>query len=179
MISTPHLAISVISFLLIVGVGLMPQTYAGTVPPPDIITSELDVQISCGIVTTGSADFGFVSVGETVFNNDVTLLNPGTGTAQIAANVGTSLISSPQAGGYAGTTDKTTHIAPREITLQIDTQGRVPMSDFGFDAAVGELGSTDSDVLEVGVSLNPINLPTSDSLWRATFFLTVSGCSIK
>ena len=159
--------------------GPIPQTYAGPVPPPTIIESELAVLISCGITVSGSADFGLVSFEETIQNSDVTLFNPGTGNAQVSANVGQSLVSSSLAGGYAGTTDQTTHISPSDITLQIDSQGRVTMNPSSSNVLIGELGSTGSGSLEVGVNINPINLPTSDSVWQASFFLTVSGCSIK
>ncbi len=158
--------------------GPIPQTYAGSVPPPTIIESELSVLISCGITISGSADFGLVSFGETIQNSDVTLSNPGTGTAQVSANVGQSLVSSPLAGGYAGTTDQTTHISPSDITLQIDSQGRVTMNPSSSNVLIGELGSIDNGILEVGVTINPINLPTSDSVWQATFSLTVSGCAL-
>ena len=52
------------------------------------------------------------------------------------------------------------------------------MADSSSDMLVGELSSTDPGVLEVGVGLNPINLPTSDSVWVATFVLTVSDCTL-
>ncbi len=158
--------------------GPISQTYAGPVPSPTIIESELTVLISCGITVSGSADFGLVSFGQTIQNSDVNLFNPGTGNAQVSANVGQSLVSSSLAGGYAGTTDQTTHISPSDITLQIDSQGRVTMNPSSSNVLIGELGSTGSGSLEVGVNINPINLPTSDSVWQATFSLTVSGCSI-
>lgn len=155
------------------------QTYAGTVEPPIIVESELQVQITCGLTIDGSADFGLVSFGETIHNSDVTISNPGTGTAQLSANVGQSLVSSPLAGGYAGTTDQTTHISPSDITLQIDSQGRIAMNPSSSNVQIGELSGADSGVLEVGVNINPVNLPTSDNVWRASFFLTVSSCSLK
>ena len=161
--------------LIVLSLGSIPQTHAGA----NTIESAITVVISCGINISGSADFGLVSLGDTVQNSDVTLSNSGTGTAKVSANVGQSLVSSTLAGGYAGVTDLTTHISPSDITLQIDSQGRVPMADSSSNVLVGELSSTDPGVLEVGVDLNPINLPTSDSVWRATFVLTVSGCSLN
>ena len=173
-----YLAIISMSFVMLL-LGSTHQTYAGTGPPPNIIESQLLAEISCGITTSGSADFGLVSIGETLTNSDVTLFNPGTGTGHVSANVGTILVSSPLAGGYAGETDQTTHIAPSDITLEIDSLGRFSMADNGMNIQIGELPSTESRVLEVGVNINPINLPTSDPVWRATFDLTISGCSLR
>jgi len=165
--------------LIMLSLGSIPQTHAGIVPLADTIDSTITVVISCGINVSGLADFGLVSFGETIQNSDVTISNSGTGTSQISVNVGTPLVSSSLAGGYAGTTDQTTHIPPRDITLQIDSQGRVPMADSGSNVQLGGLSSTDPGILEVGISINPINLPTSDSVWVATFVLTLSGCSLK
>ena len=165
-------------FLIIFSLDSIPQTFGGPVPPPNTIESNITIVISCGINISGTADFGLVSFGETVHNSDVTLSNSGTGTAQVSANVGQSLVSSPLAGGYAGTTDQTTQIAPHDITLQINSQGRVPMMDSSANVVVGELPSTDSAILEVGAFINPINPPATDPVWRATFSLTVSGCSV-
>jgi len=166
------LSISLIMFSL----GSIPQTYAGS--PSNTITSTMVLSITCGLGITGTADFGLVSAGDTVFNSDVTISNSGTATAEISANVGTPLVKSPLAGGYAGSTDQTTHIPPRDITLQIDTQGRVPLRDSSSDEVIGGLLSTDPGVLEVGVTINPINLPTSDPVWVATYALTVSDCTL-
>ncbi len=177
---TKYSGIAAISIsLVILSLSSIPQILGGAVLPPNAIESEISVQISCGIAISGSADFGLVSFGESVFNSDVTLSNPGTGTAQVRANVGQALVSSSLAGGYAGITDQTTHISPSDISLQIDSQGRVTMNPSSADVQIGELGSTDSEILEVGVNMNPINLPTNDHLWRANFFLTVSSCSLK
>ena len=168
------LSISIIMFSL----GSVPQLNAGSVPPPSVITSSLTMDISCGLSISGTADFGLVSFGETVQNTDVTISNSGTASALIRANAGTSLVSSPLAGGYAGTTDQTTHISPSDITLQIDSQGRVSMNPSSSDVLIGELSNLDPGTLEVGVGINPINLPTNDPLWVATFALTVFECII-
>ena len=165
--------------LIILSLGSMPQTLAGSGPPPNVIESNMVVDISCGISISGTADFGRVSFGDTILNSDVTIFNGGTGSAQISANAGQSLVASPLAGGYAGTTDQTTHIAPHDITLQIDSQGRTPMMDSSSNVIIGELASMDSEILEVGVVINPINLlPSNDPVWVATFDLTISGCNL-
>ena len=163
--------------LIIILLGLMPQVDAGTIPP-NTIPSTLTMEITCGLSITGSADFGLVSVGDTIFNTDVTISNSGTALAAIRANVGQALVKSPLAGGYAGTTDQTTHIAPHDITLQIDAQGRVPLADSSSNVLIGGLRNTDPGVLEIGVNINPINIPTSDPVWAATFELTVSDCTV-
>ncbi len=163
--------------VIIISLGLIPQVDAGIVPT-NTIPSTLTMEITCGLSIAGSADFGLVSVGDTIFNTDVTISNSGTALAEISANVGTPLVSSTLAGGYAGTTDQTTHIPPRDITLQIDTQGRVPLRDSSSDEVIGGLLGTDPGVLEVGVTINPINLPTSDPVWVATYALTVSDCTL-
>lgn len=167
--------VSISVSLIIFSLGSFPQTFAG----PDTIPSTLTMEITCGLSITGSADFGLVSAGDTIFNTDVNLSNGGTATAVITANVGTSLVSSSLAGGYAGVTDLTTHISPSDITLQIDSQGRVPMMRSGMDVEIGGLSSTDPGVLEVGVNINPINLPTNDSVWVATYELTVFDCRLE
>ena len=164
--------------LIMLSIGSIPQTLAGSIPPPNVIESRMIVDISCGVDISGTADFGLVSLGETVHNSDVSLSNSGTATAKISANVGTALVKSPLAGGYAGTTDQTTHIAPSDITLQVDSQGRVQMIGSGSDVVVGELSSIDNGILEVGVNINPVNLPTSDTVWVATFDLTISDCRL-
>ncbi len=166
------LSISLIMFSL----GSIPQTYAGS--PSNTITSTMVLSITCGLIVTGTADFGLVSTGDTVFNSDVTISNSGTATAEISANVGQALVKSPLAGGYAGSTDQTTHIAPRDITLQIDSQGRVPLADSSSDVLIGGLVNTDPGTLEIGITLNPINLPIVDQVWVATYELTVSDCHL-
>jgi len=163
--------------LIMLSLGSFPQTFAGA-GPANTIPSTMTLTISCGLAVTGSADFGLVSIGGTIFNSDVTLTNSGLSFAQISANVGQALVKSPLAGGYAGTTDQTTHIAPHDITLQIDAQGRVPLADSSSDALIGGLRNTDPGVLEIGVNMNPINLPANDPVWAATFALTVSDCSV-
>ncbi len=164
--------------LIMLSFGSVPQTNAGFVPPPNVITSSLTMDISCGVNISGTADFGLVSFGQNVQNTDVTISNSGSATAQISANVGKSLVSSSLAGGYAGTTDQTTHISPSDITLQIDSQGRVSMNPSSSDVLIGELSNLDPGTLEVGVGINPINLPTNDPLWVATFAITVFECII-
>ncbi len=166
------LSISLIMFSL----GSIPQTYAGS--PSNTITSTMVLSITCGLGITGTADFGLVSTGDTVFNSDVTISNSGTATAEISANVGQALVKSPLAGGYAGSTDQTTHIAPHDITLQIDSQGRVPLEDSSSDVLIGGLVNTDPGTLEIGITLNPINLPIVDQVWVATYELTVSDCHL-
>ncbi len=164
--------------LIMLSLGSIPQTFAGPTVPAGSIDSLMKVEASCGLGVTGSADFGEVSIGGTIFNSDVTISNGGTGLAKISANVGTPLVQSPLAGGYAGISDQTTHIPPRNITLQIDSQGRVPMFDSGNNADIGELPNGSPGVLEIGVLMNPVNLPTPDPVWVATFDLTVSDCQV-
>ena len=166
--------VSISVSLMIFSLGSFPQIFAG----PDTIPSTLTMEITCGLSITGSADFGLVSVGDTIFNTDVTISNSGTAMAAISANVGTPLVSSSLAGGYAGTTDQTTHIAPRDITLQIDSQGQISLADSGADVLIGGLVSTDPGILEVGVIVNLINAPVNDPVWVATYELTVSDCTL-
>jgi len=172
-----YTVVASISFsLIMLSLGSVPQTFAG--PPPLTIPSTMSILPSCGLSVANSANFGTVSIGGTIFNSDVIISNSGTSLARISANVGTPLVQSSLAGGYAGVTDQTTHIPPRQITLQIDGQGRVPMFDSGTNALIGDLRNTDPGVFEIGVNMNPINLPTNDPVWVATFDLTVSNCLV-
>ena len=161
--------------VIILSLVSIPDIFAG---PQNTVPSTLSIQSTCGLTVTDAANFGTVPIGGTIFNSDVIISNSGTGLAGIIANVGTSLVSSQVAGGYSGVTDQTTHIPPRDITLPIASQGRIPMFDSGSNAIIGVLGNGDPGVLEIGVLMSPINLPTSDPVWVATFEMTVNDCQV-
>ena len=113
-----YTVVASISFsLIMLSLGSVPQTFAG--PPPLTIPSTMSILPICGLSVANSANFGTVSIGGTIFNSDVTISNTGSSLAEISANVGTPLVQSNLAGGYSGITDLTTHIPPRDITLQI------------------------------------------------------------
>jgi len=163
--------------LIILSLGSIPQTFGGVIASPFTVTSTITIEISCGIAVTGAANFGLVSIGETIFNNDVTISNGGTGSADVTANAGLpSAVANPAAGGYRGTTDLITHINPSSITLQIDSQGQITMANTGADVFLGNLANGDPGVLEVGVTITPVNEPFSDASLVADYDLTVTDC---
>ena len=173
--------IAAITFsLFMLSLGSMPTSDAG------VVGSTLSVTLSCGLALSSATINWDNTLNPTLGNTldstnagDYTgpqpaVSNPGGNTADsiILANVG-----AVPTGGYAGTTDLTTHIQPQEITMDLllnsPPAGPVTMANGGGDTAIGTLIPGESQTLQLVVdSSNIVGQPISDATWAAQIDLT-------
>jgi len=160
--------------LIMMSLGSMPQTYAGTVP------STLTVNIGCGAILTGAFTFGGgILVGAVLTQAENTvgqpqIQNTGVAQSQISVGVGTDSSTGPGGGGYKGNTDGITHIAAGSIKVDVG-EGLVTMvSAASTSTGVVNAGSTDN--IDVSVTVTLINPGSTDADWVATYTFTVTDC---
>jgi len=157
---------------MILPLGSIPQANAGTV------ASTMTVVITCGIALTGAFTFTGINVGDvlTQTDNDVaqpTIGNTGTGESQVSVGVG----DDANGGGYAGTTDNTTHIAAASIQVNIG-EGLVAMVS-NANTAVGQIASDAIDNIDVQITVTLVNPGSSDANWAATYTFTQTDCLLQ
>lgn len=181
-----YTGIAAITFsLVMLSLGSIPTSQAQT------IGSTLNVHITCGVTIanpsidwTKPLDPTNLVVLNSVIGSDFsgtppTLTNPNTNTAnaQVKAHVGDDAT-----GGYYGTVDGLTHIAPSQIDVDLITDTSIgppnPMDNGGVAKDIGTIAPDNTDTLHLIVHQSPLsNLPTSDIQWQATITIS-STCAI-
>jgi len=155
--------------LIMLSLGSIPQTYAGTVP------STLTVDISCGAILTGAFTFGGgILVGAVLTQTENTVVQPtiqNTGVAQSQVSVGVG--DDATGGGYAGT-DTTTHIAAGSIRVDIG-EGLVTMVS-AASTPTGVVNAATTDNIDVEVTVTLVNPGHAEADWAATYTFTVDDC---
>ncbi len=160
--------------LIMLSLGSMPQTYAGTVP------STLTVNIGCGAILTGAFTFGGgILVGDVLTQADNAVAQPqiqntGVAQSQVSVGVGTDSASGPGGGGYAGTTDGITHIVAADIQVTVG-EGLTTMIS-GASTPTGVVNAATTDDINVSVTVNLSNPGSSDADWAAIYTFTVVDC---
>jgi len=171
--------IAAITFsLFMLSLGSMPTSDAG------VVSSALTVTLTCGIQVGngGSIDWDNdlnPNTGKTLTSTDIgdytgaqpTDTNTVTNTASsnVRADVGDS-----NTGGYAGTTDTTTHIEPNAISIDLlvntPPAGPVAMQNTGIPVGIGVLAPNELQTLQLVVATNNIVgtvPPITDLTWSA------------
>ena len=160
--------------LIMLSLGSMPQTYAGTVP------STLTVDIGCGAILTGAFTFGGgILVGAVLTQNENTVAQPqiqntGVAQSQVSVGVGTDSSTGPGGGGYAGVSDQITHIAASSIQVTVG-EGLTTMIS-GASTPTGVVNAVTTDDIDVSVTVTLVNPGSSDPNWAATYTFTVVDC---
>ncbi len=174
--STRYFGIAALSLsLVMLSLGSIAQSHA------QVVTSSMSIEIACGIIVAN----GDIAFTNTIALNDnldsdidpiaggqPTLQNTGTAQTAVLANAGVPSAVGPGGGGYASA-DGITHINPVSISYDIG-EGPIALQDSGTDIEIGTINTVSTDDLQLLVTVNGVNLPTSDPNWTATTTLTAS-----
>ena len=172
--------IAAITFsLFMLSLGSMPTSEAGQVDSTLLVTLTCGLTVVDGVINwDNNLD---PNTGNTLDSTtgdfsgaQPTLENPAGNTADsnVSAQVGDA-----NTGGYAGTTDVTTHIAPGDISIDLlvntPPAGPVAMDDTPANVGIGVLSPAELQTLQlVVVTSNIVGQPITDATWGLTIALS-------
>jgi len=166
--------------LIMLSLGSIPQTYAGSGAVPSTMT----VVLTCGLIAAGDVTWGTnILAGTTIDSriapNDLassaTIQNTGNGQMTVDANTGDDGVGN--GGGYSEVSGAV-HILNNAIDINIG-EVDVTMLAGGTDVEIGNVAGNAIDDLDMVVRLNNLQaLPTLDNAWSATITLTGTDCAL-
>jgi len=168
--------------LIMLSLGSMPQTYAGTSGSVD---STMTLTLTCGLTVLGTVDWGTGVILGTILDSQVspnlaassaTIENTGVGLATVEANTGDDTL--PSGGGGYSEANNDVHILNAQIEVDIGP-GYVTMAPVGVDVTIGTVAQSTTVDLDMRVDLNFVQgLPTTDNTWTTTVTISQLNCEL-
>ena len=157
--------------LIMLSLGSISQAQAQTV------ASSMTVDITCGAdLLNGNVAWTNVVVTGVTLDSEIdtldsakpTVENTGSAVSVMSADAGDNTN-----GGYAGTTDLLTHIAPSQMALGFVGGSTFNLLDTGFATGIGSIGPTTVATMHWQIDTTLFGASTSDTDWAASVDLFV------
>jgi len=152
--------------LVMLSMGSIPQSFAGTVIEPGSVSASLILGATCGIGSITAISYGAFAVGATVVAT-TSVTNGGTVDATLDANAGTNT-----GGGFADGT--TTHIEPSSLRVQVTGLFSLPLDNTGADVSIPDGLPVGTSTLGLETTALIVNAPVVNPNLSATIALTAT-----